>query len=242
MVDELQLFRGKDYQVNEYIIVHHPTLEEICDFGEKKYFSVVSSLCATPSNFKWQLFDSGVDYEKITEFELFSNLITGMDYEDSKLLFNGLDLTQFLPAKNRLNGEIVLYNEKANAIIDNLAYNLIVEFLRDIHGLKKKIDIPGNEITKKVIIDMERTEYERLKNEPYKSYLIPLISSMINCEQFKYNHETVWKLPIYTFLDSVRRIQKIKNYNLTMQGIYAGNVDFSKVPKSDLDWMGELKD
>lgn len=70
--------------------------------------------------------------------------------------------------------------------------------------------------------------------------LVPLVSAMVNCEQFKYDHNTVWNLPIYVFMDSVKRIQKLKNYNQLMQGVYAGTIDSKTLSQDSFDWMGSL--
>lgn len=242
MIDELKLFRGKDYQVNDYINIHQPTLEEICDYGEQKYYSMVSTICATPSEYKVQLFDMGTDYEKISEFQFFTALCKGYKKENTSILFDDLDFSRFEPSINNENGDLILYDTVENSIIDELAYILITDYLRKIHGFVKHTEIAGNAITKQILIDEDRKEQERFKEnkKSYESMLIPLISSMTNCNHFKYNHESVWSLPIYTFMDSVKRIQKIKNYDQLMQGAYAGCVDLKKIPNEQLNWLGNL--
>jgi len=242
LVDELQLFRGKDYKVNDYIIIHQPTLGEICDFGEQRYFSMISTICATPSEYKVQLYDMGIDYEELGEFEFFIMLTKTLKAEDTNIILGDVDLSRLIPLQDKNTNEIFLYDGSTGAIVDFLAYTLITDFLRKIHGFKKQVDRTGNAATKQIIIDTERRRLERHKNDKYKSVLIPLISAMINCENFKYNHETVWSLPIYVFMDSVRRIQKIKNYEHIMQGAYSGCVDLSKIPKDDLNWLGSIND
>lgn len=243
MLDELQLFRGQDYKINEYITIRHPTLNEICNYGEQQYYSMVSSLCTTPSEHKVALLDNfGVDYENISEFEFFRIICSGLQAEDINILFGDLDLTCFGAIKNNANGEIVLYDEIHDIIIDESIYNLVTEYIRRIHNFEKHIAIAGNAHTKKYLIDKERRQLQRQKNEKYKSMLVPLVSAMVNCEQFKYNHNTVWDLPIYVFMDSVKRIQKLKNYNQIMQGVYSGNIDLKNLSQDSLNWMGSLSE
>ena len=86
-MDELQLFRGKDYIVNDKIAIHHPTINDICDYGEQNYYALVSRLTAVPSDYKVQLFDMGVDYESISEFDLFALMCQGLNVEESSILF-----------------------------------------------------------------------------------------------------------------------------------------------------------
>lgn len=243
MIDELQLFRGKDYIVNEHITIHHPTLNEICDYGEQKYYSMVSTLCATPSDYKVFLFDNlGVDYEKITEFEFFCTLCKGLSINETSILFGDLDFGCFDLAQNNQNGQIILYDNIHHIVIDEALYKIITEYLRCIHNFEKRVDIAGNAHTKKYLIDKERRQQQRRKKEKYKSMLIPLVSAMVNCEQFKYNHNTVWELPIYVFMDSVKRIQKLKNYNQLMQGVYAGTIDLKTLSQDSFNWMGSLSE
>lgn len=241
MIDELQLFRGNDYVINQNIIIHHPNLDEICNFGEEDYYKMVSCFCSIPSDYKVMLLDNyGIDYEKISEFEFFVLINQIFLNFDTSILFGDLNFKLFKPVQNTQNGELVLYNESQDAVIDNAIYQLIVSYLRKIHGFEKKVDIGGNEHTKQYIIQKERRVLKRVKNKEFKSILIPLISAMVNSSEFKYNYENVWVLPIYIFMDSVKRIQRIKNYNYMMQGVYSGTLDSKNLLEDGSNWMGNL--
>jgi hypothetical protein len=95
---------------------------------------------------------------------------------------------------------------------------------------------PINENTKMILIEDDRDEYLKNKNKEPKSYLLNMISSMINCAEFKYNYETVWNMKIGAFIDSVKRIKKIKNVNRLLNG----NYDLKNINQKELDWLGEL--
>lgn len=242
MIDELQLFRGRDYKLNEYITLHQPTLNEICDYGEEKYFNMVSTLIATPSDYKVQLLDNlNMDYEQISEFDFFIMMSRNLSEKETGILIKGIDLTKFEPAFNEQTQKTVLYDIELDVVIDEVLYIQIVDYIRKIHNFTKKTDKAGNEHTKKYLLEKERRQLKRRKNQKFKSMLVPLVSAMTNCEQFKYNHDTVWDLHIYTFNDCVQRIQKIKNYNQVMQGYYTGNIDISKISQSELNWLGSLE-
>lgn len=240
MIDELQLFRGKDYALNEKITLRQPTLNEICDYGEQKYWNIISVLTATPSDYKVQLDDMGMDYEEVSELDFFFMLCRELTIDDTYILLYDIDLSSFVPYKNKQNDEIVYYNETNDIVIDANIQRLIADYIRTIHNMQKKIDKAGNSHTKKYLIETERRKQQRLKNKPFKSMLIPMISAMTNCENFKYNHDTVWDLHIYTFNDSVKRIQKIKNSDNLYTGIYTGNVDAKKISEEELNWLGSL--
>ena len=64
-VDELDIYRGGDIEITPKIIVTQPTLGQIADFGEKRYFNAVYTLTAVGADLKWQLWDlEQIDYTK----------------------------------------------------------------------------------------------------------------------------------------------------------------------------------
>lgn len=251
--DELKVYRGKDFVVSKHITIHQPTLDEICEYGERDYYSMVHQLCATPQTMKVQLWDMGVDYTTITAFELFYSILFKLYPKDkTSILFGDLDFSKFEIKQRKDNNEILLYQivetvEDGNAkndeiIIDEFTYNVITDYLREMHFIQKDEKIPANETTKMILIEDDREELERNKNREYHSQLKNLVSAMINCEGFKYNHAQVWDMKINAFMDSVRRISKIKNANLLLQSGYSGfGVNLKEISNKQLDWLGELE-
>lgn len=248
MVDTLQLFRGGEFKVNDYLTVRQPTLGEICDYGEIKYFNLVASLCATPSDYKVALWDMDprVDWEETDEFELFHAFAQGFSVEDTRILLGDFPLNQLWPVQHPDNGELAMVrlDQPDRVVLDRFGYTMMTDFLRKSNGLEKNVDKAGSLPTKLYLIERDRNRIkanQRRRNKDTGSTLQPLISAMVNCEQFKYDHKTVWDLPIYAFFDSVKRIQKLKYYNQVMAGIYAGTVDMKKISQDSLNWMGDLK-
>ena len=72
-VDELQVYRGKDFVINEYLSIEQKTLGEIAEFGEKEYFGYVSTFCSTPSDLIVEFEQSGIDFMKISDWEFFTS-------------------------------------------------------------------------------------------------------------------------------------------------------------------------
>lgn len=243
MIDELQLFKGQNYVINNHISIKHPTLDQICEYGEQEYYNMILTLCATPSDYKVQLLDLfHRDYETVNEFEFFAYLCSSFNQEQTSILFDNLDFKKFKLDRSSFNGELILIDEKSNTIIDSVIYFLIVNYLRKIHSVEKNISVGGNKHTKDYLIEKERRKLTRRKDKNFESILFPQVSALVNCEQFKYDHKTVWNLPIYVFLDSVKRIQKIKNYNQTMHGVYFGTVDLKSISLEKINWMGSLSE
>ncbi len=109
-IDELKVYRGKDFVVNDYLTISQKTLDEICDFGEKEYFGYVSTFCATPSDMMIELEQSGIDFVKIGDWEFFTSygIYRTFGKEIGDFLFGGFDFTKLIPFKDE--------NDKINLV------------------------------------------------------------------------------------------------------------------------------
>lgn len=87
-IDDLKIYRGDDYPINEFISIKQPTLGQICEYGDRSYYRMVYTLCSVGADLKWQLDDIGIDYTQIQDFDLFC-LMLSKDYnaEKTKILF-----------------------------------------------------------------------------------------------------------------------------------------------------------
>lgn len=241
MIDELLLFSGQDIPINEHITIHQPTLKEIVDLGETIYYESVMTLCATPSDYKLFLYDKmGIDYRSFDEFSMFILLYNTISPQVSRLVFPTIEMDSFVPMCNQQNEDLVLYDRKSETVIDIAIYIQMTNYLRAIHKFHKNTDRAGNDNMFQYELERDRRRLRYHNNQPNKSILLPLISSLVNCAEFKYDHTTVWNLHLYQFMDSVSRIQKIKNFDHIMQGIYTGNINPQKLSSDSLNWLGNL--
>lgn len=241
-MDELQVFRGGNYVINDKLTIYHPTIGQICDYGEEKYFDMVKFLCATASDCKVFLNDKlHVDFTTVSDFDMFIMTCGRFSSDETGILFgDSIDFSRMYLIYDKEINEKVLIDSETDLRIDDSIYYFMVNFLRRVHMLERHFDNPGNDYTKKWMIDKARKLEQRNRNKKYESQLVPLISAMVNCEQFKYKHHEVWDLPLYTFMDSVKRVQKIKNFDQTMSGIFAGTIDSKKISMESLNWLGAL--
>lgn len=84
--DELKIYRGSDIEITPKIIVTQPTIAQIADFGERRYFSAVHTLTAVGADLKWQLWDyAGIDYTEIDDYDLFVQFISQIVSSKRKL-------------------------------------------------------------------------------------------------------------------------------------------------------------
>lgn len=245
-VDELKLYRGQNYYINDHITIRQPTLSEICEYGEREYYNMVYTLCSVGADLKWQLDDIGIDYTQISDFELFyCFLARKFKKNNTSILFGEIvDFSQMQILHNdKLDENVMIqvFNNGDFLQIDKYVYSSIVNVLRKMHRIKRNDELPGNEATKQILIEDARDEYEANKNKIGKPYLLTLVSSMVNSEGFKRDDTTVFDMNIYAFMDSVARIGKIKNADLLLSSGYSGfGIDLKKLKKEDTNWLGEL--
>lgn len=234
-VDELSLYFGDPYRINDYITITLPKIGGIIEYGERKYFSLIQTLTSIPSEMKSQLWDMGLDWTQLENFQLFMMLAPTLSKEQTSIIFGDLDLSAMRPFENRQNDTVVLANPETKEIIDELAYGKIHSYLCAAHNLTKKVEKAANEYTKKFMIDEDRQKIEYNKKQPYKSTLKNLISA-VKCRQ-GYTLDYVRNMGIVEFFDDVSRLQIIVQSDALLQGSYSGMVDTKKIPQKHFDWM-----
>jgi hypothetical protein len=237
-LDTLGLYFGDPYVINENVSVLQPTIGDIAKYGEKNYFSLIHTITAISSDLKSQLWDMGLDWEEVEDFQLFMMLAPTLNVESTRIILGDVDLSKLRPYKNNQNGQIVLADKETGLIIDMLIYERIVNYLRKVHGLKKKVEHAGNKYTKKILIDEDRMRIEANKNKLYKSFLTPLISS-VKC-RMGYTKDYVRNMQVFEFFDDVQRLNVINNADALLRGMYSGMIDTKKINKQELNWMREL--
>ena len=237
-VDPLKLYFGEPFVVNQYITIFQPTIGDIIEYGEKEYYSMVQTLTAIPSDMKSQLWDMQLDWNKISDFQLFTMLAKSFSQKQTAIILGDLDLQRMTPVENLQNGEIVLKDPLTGAIIDELAYMTMSAYLCKLHNITKKVEKAGNKFTKQVLIDEDRQKKEYNAKQPYKSFLMPLVSS-IKVRQ-GYTREYIKNMGLYEFFDDVNRAQILVNTDALLSGAYSGMMDTSKIKKSEFNWMREI--
>ena len=239
-IDSLGLYMGDPYVVNKYITITQPTIGQIAEYGEKKYYSMVHTLTAIPSDMKSQLLDVfELDYEQVEDYQLFMMLAPTLSKEATSILFGDVDFTKLTPIQHPQSGEVVLADRETGVVIDIVAYEKMVNYLRKVHGLKKKVEHAANKYTKRILIEEDRRNIELNKTKPYQSFLTPLVSAVK--VRMGYTKDYVRNMGIYEFTDDVARLQIIHNADALLHGMYGGMIDTKKIDKKDLNWMKEIE-
>lgn len=272
-IDELKIYKGSDIQITSKIIVTQPTIDQIIEFGEKKYFQTVYTLTGVGADFKWQLLDFfGIDYTTIDDFELFKLMIwkslssrkriykelmenqekyaeelKNISKEDLdemlanplSLILKDIDLADFDEYESDKNKETILYDKEHDITIDRFVYARIVDAVRKIHGFKRNNELPANERTKMDLIEDARDDAMAASKKPYKSVLKPLISALA-VKTGQLGSDSIWNTKINMFFDAIKRINKIQDAELLLQGAYSGFASLKGVDKTRLDWAGDI--
>jgi hypothetical protein len=155
------------------------------------------------------------------------------------LVLKDIDLADFKEYQSDKCPETILYDKEHDITIDRFVYMQIVDVVRKIHGFKRNNEMPGNEITKRDLIDDARDEAMMAAQKPYKSVLKPLISALA-VKTGQLGSDNIWNTKIYMFFDAIKRINRIQDATLLLQGAYSGFASLKGVDKSRLDWAGEL--
>lgn len=227
---------SRSYPINDAISIVIPTVGQIIE-NESAYYGLITAVTATPADFMVQLDDIGIDFAKISSFDLFLLLFREIKQSDTSLVFGDLDLSKFETAVNQKNGNVVLLDQENHIVIDRAVHDQICRVIRKINHLEKNDRKPANEEAKKYMIERARIKQRRAARRPYKSQLEDLIIAMVNTEQYKYGYEGTLDLTIYQFNASVYQIVKKINYDNTMIGCYAGTVNSKELSQDQLNWL-----
>lgn len=249
-IDELKYsIGGENFRVNNYITVYSPYVYEVKDFGEEQYFNVLNLFTRKPYDIAVELFDAGIDYQSITDWDLFLGTINQVPIELTCILFGKLDFTEFVPSINKENNIKCLINKFNNNIcIDEVIYRQIVTYLRFIHFISEKVEYDvGNSMAKKFLIDrMRRKQKKMLKDLELgkikkQSQLANMIKYCVNNSNFKYDYSSIMNIKLNLLYESYYFIVHSDERNNVMSGVYHGTIDTSKMKdKSILNIIPDL--
>ena len=217
--------------------VRIPTVGEILE-DEQHYYSMISSLTASPYQYMVQLNDAfHIDYTTISDFDLFKILFSSYIKSDLSIIFGDLNISDFGLYKSN-NQQEVLLSPSNNIEINEKVYNDLVNTIRKINLLEKVNFKPGNESAKKYLLEKERKKQKRYAKKPFEPYLEKIVIALVNTSEFPYDYDSCMDLSIYRFNQSFRQIQHKIAFDNTMVGVYAGTVDTSKLGnKNVLSWI-----
>ena len=247
MIDEIKLYRGQDIYITDKIIIKQPTLGEICDFGQNEYLGFVNTFTSThmDENMIVLLSDSGIDFNNISDWELFILIHKSLG-QGSELLFDGL---HFDNLDIDLKDERLILRNNDGVIIDETIYKIIVEYLRRMNNISppKFTRVKDDEVQKQMAIEDAKRQVESMRKKARlglgdSSPLLPYISYLVNKSGFKHDEVSIFDMKIYPFWDSVKRLIAIDTSEHLYHGLYSGCLDLKKNPSlnKEMDVLRKL--
>ena len=248
--DRLQMYMGFPYVIDlpsaeGFIIISVPTMRTFIELGEKRYLQTINVFTTNTTEYRVPLWDAGIDWNEISDFELFCMLYKQIDHEVAKSIFEKSsedDEFNFDDFELCQKGDaVVLYNEKLNIEINEEVYQHIAQYLRIIFNINPQEKITKDKILKDMYIHKDRVEAENKKKKQKQNTSIqPLISACVNHPGFKYKLKEVLDMGVYEFYDSVARLNTYESTTAVLKGMYSGFVDASKFKADDFNFMREL--
>ena len=241
--DLLNLYFGEDYWVNDKIVIHQPTIQDILTMGEREFYSTIAPFTSNATSFRVQLWDIGIDWNKISDFELFAMLIKTLKFENTKILFGDIDWSSFdFMAKVNENNEPVpiLLSKKNQLEIDEETYLKIRKYLCFMFDVKLENEFTRGKTNKEECIAMDRAKFAQKLAESKGSQLLQMISFALNHAGFKYKKQELREVGYVEFIDSIKRLQIYESTRALTQGSYSGFCDTSKIPKEEYNFMRDV--
>lgn len=267
-VDALRLYFGDPYPINDQITIKQPTLMDIMEYGESEFYSMVYIFIGNTTYRKLFLWENGIDWNKVSDYELFINLVRMLPNEMTRVLFGDIDFTGFHlyerddPApepplegkvktieKNKYAMRIyerthTFINEEQGIEINADTYQFMRSVMREMFKSYPKTEYAAGKTTKELLIMEEQNKIKKAikdAEDSTDSNLLPMISFCCNHPGFKYRRDELKNVKIYEFMDSVQRLQVYESTHALMGGMYSGFCDTSKIPHSHFDFMRPIK-
>lgn len=244
-VDRLQMYFGVPYKASDRITIKVPFIQDIIDYGENNFYSMLNIFIGNPTMYRVYLWDNKIDWNKISDFDLFIMMHRRLDPEFVKLIFEEDINFQKFEVKQAATQDkqiiTLLVNQEQKILIDEVIFNRIAYYLRTLFNFFPKIEKAKGKETKKWIIEEEKEKLAEKESDVNSSMLFPLISACVNHPGFKYKLQELRQVNIMEFMDSVQRLQIYESTVALNLGRYSGMADMSKVDDSLFNFMREIK-
>ena len=238
-VEKLSLIGRKKFQYNNDIIINIPTVRQIQDeeYEGTSFWKETNLFTQTPSDMISELDSVNIDFEEISDYELFIFLFLmnkKVGNPSKCILFDNFSFWNLEACE--FNGSPCLSDENGKVIIDESVYNDISKIITMLTGYEKtKKKKFGNAYAKKKRIEQDYKQKEKIKNqsEEHSNVLDSIILRLVCNANFPYDFETIQDVTIYDLIKSLQQIDKDIEVSDLRQSRLVGN-DLSKLPRQQL--------
>ena len=251
-IDRLQAYFGEPFVIDTEntlgsITINQPTVGQLMKLGETNFFSSLNVFINNTTSYMVMLDEAGIDWNDISDFELFITLYRTLQKEPCEILFGDLDFQKFELMKKVVEDKevIVLVNKEQNIEIDELVYQYIHQYLQYVFNIFPEERIIRNTMLKRTWLSKERQKIEIEKKkiedgDKKTSSMQSVISACVNHPGFKYKLSEVKDMKICEFYDSVKRLQLYENATACLKGLFSGMVDGSKIDADSYNFMKDI--
>ena len=247
--DTLKMYCGRPYVIDlpsadGQVTVCVPTMGQLIDIGEEKFYSTLNIFTTNTTQYRLLLskMDPPVDWNTLSDFELFTSLYKSADDEVVNCLFKDLGLKKF-EVYEKGQTERVLYNTETRTEINEEVYQHIAQYLRLVFRLHVEEKIIRDPVLKQMYLQKDEVALRRAskkKTDDNDNSIQPLISSCVNHPGFKYKLKDIDEMNVCEFYDSVSRLQVYENTVALLRGSYSGMVDATKIDKESFNFMRKI--
>lgn len=246
--DRLKVYFGEPYTIpcrHGEVTLLSPTIGDIIAIGEAKFYSTLNLIVANTTSYRLFLWELNLDWNEVSDFELFCMIYKQVDPDVSKLLFGDLDFSTFEIKLLNVDEQIkklVLVSEEQNVEIDEDVYQQMHQYYQLVFNMKPEELLTAEDRMKRWWIAKDKREQERkAKKKDDKTYSIqPMVSALVNHPGFKYKLKELKEVGVAEFYDSVKRLQIYEQSTALLKGMFSGMISSRDIDSEQYNWMKEI--
>lgn len=248
--DRLKVFFGDPLTIDiegvrGSVTVKSPTIGDILAVGESKFYSNLSILVGNTTQYRLMLWNAGIDWCSISDFEMFTKMYKQLDTDVVDLLFDNIDFQKFeLYIRTLEDGstEEFLYDEESDTEITELVYQYFHQYLQTVFNMKPEEEITKDRMLKEAWIRKDNVELRQKEKKKITSSFsfVPLISTYINHPATKHSLQELKEIGVAEFFDSLKRIQWYEQAGAILKGMYSGFVDSKNIKPESYDFARDI--
>ena len=250
--DKLKLYFGEPYTIDltdadGSIRIIPPHIGDIVDLGEKRFYATLNIFVTNTTAFRLQLWDQGMDWNKLSDFDLFRMLIRSADPEVYNIFLPDIDFGNFREFNKSVEGskesKKVLYDLENEIEINEQVYYHISQYLRNVFNIFPEEKFTDSKFLKENYISKDRRELKIREEKKAKgqldedSNILSFISGCVNHPGFKYKTSELKQVGVFEFWDSVKRLQVYESTTALQRGMYSGFMDTKNIKPEDYNFM-----
>jgi hypothetical protein len=249
-IDRLKIFFGDPLVIDEdgvrgVVTVKAPTIGDILAIGESRFYSNLSILVGNTTQFRLMLWEAGIDWNTITDFQLFIIMYKQLEPDVIGLLFDNIDFQNFeVYERPKEDGsmERYLYDKETDTEITELVYQYFHQYLQNVFNMKPERELTPDKMLKEAWIRKDQIELrqKQKKGENSSFSFVPLISTYINHPGTKHSLKELREVGVAEFFDSLKRIQVYEHATAVLKGMYSGFVNSKDIDPSAYDFAKDI--